>query len=201
MKIAVQFPIFAYGIRMLRAKVQMHSRISNQIRHTTFSVLPLDGGMWGLWITSSSLRNKLHGNFLSVAVFFFLFNCLFFFFVSVLCTNAWDHVSWTENKNGFSFAFSSSEVPRPTQDIPTRLRTKINNPATAKPTTPSSTNCDVLMHGKLSMPRCIQAASCALYAAGCRHCRRLLISFFRCSFPPLRFDLQMKKERKKKARA
>lgn len=79
MKIAVQFPIFAYGIRMLRAKVQMHSRISNQIRHTTFSVLPLDGGMWGLWITSSSLRNKLHGNFLSVAVFFFLFNCLFFF--------------------------------------------------------------------------------------------------------------------------
>lgn len=133
---------------------------------------------------------SLYSSFFSIAYFFFSF---------LFC--AWDHVSWTENKNGFSFAFSSSEVPRPTQDIPTRLRTKINNPATAKPTTPSSTNCDVLMHGKLSMPRCIQAASCALYAAGCRHCRRLLISFFRCSFPPLRFDLQMKKERKKKARA
>lgn len=165
---------------MQRAKGQMHSRISNQIRHTTIFCASTPWRHVGIvdYYFTSSLRNKLHGNFLSVAVFFFLFNCLYFFSF-LFCAQMHETTSAEQKiKTVFHLLFSSSS-----QDIPTRLRTKINNRATAKPTTPSSTNGDVLMHGKLSMPRCIQAASCALYAAGCRHCRRLLILFFRCSFP------------------
>lgn len=160
--------------------------------------------MWGLWIIS--LRLFCEANYMAISYRSLHSSYYSITFCSFLSCAQMHETTSAENKikkTVFHHFFLLLKVGFSVHKIFLHDCAQFNNRATAKPTTPSSMNCDVLMHGKLSIPRCIHAASCALYAAGCRHCRRLLISFFRCSFP--RCDLiykwnsqNRKKEKKEK---